>query len=795
LRSDADLTFHLTFNALEQSRSVDSSDMLPDTSRERRRMNWRPNLGSQWPGAEPLSGRAVLAFAIVTLGIFWFSFFRNQDCLMFGSDGAWYRTMFAYEAVNQLAYSQTGVDALSGNFDAWYPLSPGFLLPHALAMLVGATVPGKTFIYLVFGAFLAFCIYILARTVRTGAAIGLTAGLSMPILAGAGLINRLAQFYPLFQVNPYWFESTGLGCLIVAAFWAMDGKDGWLRTALLVVAPTLGVVIATLALAPHVLFMVPIVGVYAAGSFLTVRRFADLLPRIAAGLLITVAAASLGVLTYYYGLIGYAAFRFFPDEIHHEMMYGDWIPLSTMFWTAFATSHIGAWVISLGIVGALWSVFAGSGRIRALAITHLIATILFLAIAYWLMFFTTTYRGSYPVYFETGIWPFALIFSAITVASALRLLLSAISAALMGLTRLLEGPVNAARSLLASIGRAVGWLSGRSAALVLLAVIAAIVFHNLAAIPPVSQCLGTGFSPIRPTAVTELLRQEIALRPGEPFRGMVATIDAVEAGKPGDWFEFHNHDLSLWRETGNDHRTSGLWYFDIPTLFQYHTFTTPPYYLLLTDFLSDPTDLQFRSVIVMTRIDPAFMALWGVRFVITDNDAQSGREVARLPTDHLGTLRVIELPHPNLGDYSPVEVAHADDFAAALRVMHQADFDGRRIVVTEQRFDPTLVPAHDVELIYTKEGLHLKAESAGQSVLVLPAQYSHCWTAGGTGEPRLFRANAAQLGVNFSGKLDVNLVFRFGPILAGTCRVEDLHDMERLRVSQARAVPREHAPH
>jgi hypothetical protein len=114
------------------------------------------------------------------------------------------------------------------------------------------------------------------------------------------------------------------------------------------------------------------------------------------------------------------------------------------------------------------------------------------------------------------------------------------------------------------------------------------------------------------------------------------------------------------------------------------------------------------------------------------------------------------------------------------------------------------VPAHDVELVYTKEGLHLKAESAGHSVLVLPAQYSHCWTAQGltsqgwtsqgAGGPQLFRANAAQLGVSFTGKLDVNLVFRLGPILAGACRVEDLHDMDRLRISQARATPGAGAP-
>jgi hypothetical protein len=529
---------------------------------------------------------------------------------------------------------------------------------------------------------------------------------------------------PPGHTNPYWFESTALGCLIVAAFWAMDGKDSRWRTGLLIAAPTLCFSIATLALPPHVLFTVPIAGAYAAGSILMVRRWNDLLPRVAVGLLMIVVAATLGLLTYYYGIIGYSAFRFFPEEIHHVMVFGSWIPLSTFFWTALGTTNIGAWIISLGIAGALWSAVVGTGRIQVLAITHLIATAIYAAIAYWLVFVTTTYRGSYPVYFETGIWPFALIFSVIALGAALRLLLIAINAALLMLPRRLPGRHANIVSSLLTAGRAASWLRERSVAPVFLGVVAAIAFYNLAAIPAVSQCLGSGVWPLQPTAITEKLRQEIALRPGSPFHGIVATIDGVKAGKPGDWLDFHSHDYNLSQETGNDHRTIGLWHFDIPTLFQYHTFTTPPYYLMLTDFLSDPADHQLRSVLVMTRIDPAFMALWGVRFVIIDDDAQPGNEAARISTKNLGTLRLIELPHPNLGNYSPVEIARAADFATALRIMHEADFDARRTVVTEELFEQTLVPAHDVELIYTKEGFHLKAESAGQSLLVLPVQYS-----------------------------------------------------------------------
>lgn len=71
-------------------------------------------------------------------------------------------------------------------------------------------------------------------------------------------------------------------------------------------------------------------------------------------------------------------------------------------------------------------------------------------------------------------------------------------------------------------------------------------------------------------------------------------------------------------------------------------------------------------------------------------------------------------------------------------------------------------------------------------MLVLPIQYSHCWSVEGVGLPGLFRANLLQLGVRFRGNLDAKLAFRHGPIFAGTCRMEDLHDMTRLRIGEAR---------
>jgi hypothetical protein len=341
--------------------------------------------------------------------------------------------------------------------------------------------------------------------------------------------------------------------------------------------------------------------------------------------------------------------------------------------------------------------------------------------------------------------------------------------------------------------QAAGWLRIRSAPLVLLGVIAAVANHNLDMLrhSRPNDCTVNPWHFVRATPITDLLQQQVALRAGEPFRGMVATFAGVPPGGHGDWIKIHDADEALILDTGNDHRTIGLWNFDIPTLFQYHTFITPPYYLTVTDFLSSAADHQLRSAIVMTRINPRMLALWGVRYIITDTETTTGREVASLQTRRSGTLHLVELPNPNLGNYSPVEEVRANDFAAAMRAMHKADFDGSRTVVTmDAALDQPLLPARQVELVYTKQGFHLTATSDGHSVLILPAQYSHCWTAEGSGNPVPFRADAMQLGVSFSGKLDARLVFRLGPILAGQCRVDDLHDVERLRIDRARSATR-----
>jgi hypothetical protein len=701
-----------------------------------------------------------MLWLLAIVALLGFTFWHNQQCLSAGLDGTWYRVMLGYEAIDRPAFAQTGVDALSGSFDAYYPLQREYLLPSALSLLFADRVPGVAMTYFVYGIFLVLAIYAVGRAAGFERPIALAAGFLMTILAPPGLINYPSQLYHLFELNPHWSETTGLGLLIVAALWSLDGR-GNVRTTALAVAPTLCLCLAVLAVAPQVIFMVPMVAIYGAGSLFAVESWRDDRWRIAAGALMLAVPLLLGVAAYYFALIDYTAYRFFPAEIGHPL--GGKVGLSSLFgyWS------LGRWTIILGVVGATWSLLTMRGKPRLLGATHLAATGLFFLLGWWFAFRATDYRGSFPVYFEIGLWPYALLFAVSALVSAARLLLRVGDSLLGGV-----------------LARA----SGGSASLVLTAILASVAaFNAVAASHPQLDCHGWSTPPVRPTAITAYLARMTALAPGARFNGMVATLDGLPPDKPADWVKMADRDHRLWEESGNDHRSAGLWRFNIPTLFQYDTFITPPYYLLLTDFLASPQDHQLRSSIVMSRLDAPIMELWGVRYLITDFDTEPGKTVVELPTKDLGTLRLIELPDANLGGYSPTQVRQADDFRSGLQIMHDPGFDGRRQVVTEAAIDGALVPSTGARLVYERDGFHLTADSPGQSVLVLPIQYSHCWTVSGRGAPSLFRADLMQLGVRFNGALDAQLVFRFGPILASGCRVEDLRDMSRLDIRHARS--------
>jgi hypothetical protein len=730
------------------------------------------------PRSETVSHGATALILLIFLGILYFSFAKNENCLLFGLDGMTWRIMLHAQTVYRSLFTQTGVDPFQGSFDSWFPDRPEFLLPSGLGLLFTGSVPNTVVTYFVYGAFLLCTAYSLARTIGFVRPVALLGAFLLPIFALPGLVHTDATLYGLFNVVPHASQVVSLSILIVAAFWSL-GRRTFVPTILLVFVPALCLMIAILGQTPTVVLMVPAVGLYGGASLLDARHWRENVPRIVAAILMIVIPAGLGTVQYIYGLVGYTAYSFFSAEF--EQVRGELVFASSLF----GYHSLGRLAIPLGLIGAASTALTESGRLRMFALTHLAATGAFLGFAVIIVQFAHSYQGPSPVYFETCFWPYDLIFAAAAILAAGRTLLQWLYVSIHS-TAIIRLP----RSLLLRVARTVNALPRLD--MILLATFVALVagFNIIQAGRRDDFCPSAGFNPIRPTAMTEIMRDTIALEPGKAFNGIAATIYGLR-GKPSiSWLDFHGHDATLWRNTGNDLRIVGLWQYGIPTLFQYFSFITPPYYLLLTDFLARPRDQQVRSAFVLARINEPIMQLWGVRFVITDIDRGVSAARAELSIGNDEMIRLIEFNDVNVGDYSPTEVRRVADFRDGLAIMHDPRFDGRKILVTNAALDGPFVGATSAKLIYERDGFSLHATSLGRSVLVLPIQYSHCWTVSGSGHPGLFRADLMQLGVTFTDSVDARLVFRFGPLFAGECRIEDLHDMRALRVEDARQVSR-----
>jgi hypothetical protein len=149
---------------------------------------------------------------------------------------------------------------------------------------------------------------------------------------------------------------------------------------------------------------------------------------------------------------------------------------------------------------------------------------------------------------------------------------------------------------------------------------------------------------------------------------------------------------------------------------------------------------------------------------------------------------VYELPHPNLGDYSPVEVMRAESAASAAELMTVPEFDFTRQVVLQVPIDKKLVRAHNVRMSLVRGGLHLSGQSEGTSLVVLPHQFSHCLRARDP-RVRLVRANLLLTGVVFAGDIDTDILFDYG-IFTPRCRRADLSDIKQLKLHiEARGSP------
>ncbi len=711
---------------------------------------------------------SVVLFFFVFVGLAFLVFSNNSSCLFFTLDGSYWAIMHDLQAISRTSFTQLGADPIQGSFDAYVPPSREYLLPNLLTMPFSGRSPDKATIYTIYAASMILSVYLLARALRVDRTPALFAGLLCPLFTLPMFIGSLPASYPVYALAPHTAEVTSLTLLTLACFWALEGET-FFHSVLLALAALFCTIWMVLSSTSAIILSIPTLLFFGVASLLSARRWQHDVARILVAVLIFITLAALGVFGYTYSLYKYTATSFFSDEFLN--------PRSNLYFASViyhGDSHgspIGRLIAAAAFAGAVYSAITGLGRLRLFALAYLVYTVIFHVLAFGITKWFDSYAGPSPIYFEFILWPLNILFATIAFFAAID--------AVVFFALFVTGRRRA-------VWRFSAW--NRSFLRYSFPGIVSLwLITGNASAAPTDRCDGLKqFSPISPTPITEYLRQTIAFHPGSPFRGLVATFTGYQQKSGVSLHDLIPYDLETWEKTGNDHRTVGLWRYNIPTLFQYSSFTTPAYYLMLSRFLSRPEDKQMRAMIVLTRPDERMLKLLGVRFVIADFEPGFGTSRATLPVSGQQALRLIELDDFNRGQYSPTTVINARDFRSALDFMRDPSFDGAHMVVTDATLPETLQAAGSVELKVEKYGLSIRADSSGQSILVLPAQFSHCWSVHGDGDPVLFRADIMQLGVSFKDRLDASLVFHYGPILAGHCRLKDLRDMERFDLRGAR---------
>ncbi len=232
------------------------------------------------------------------------------------------------------------------------------------------------------------------------------------------------------------------------------------------------------------------------------------------------------------------------------------------------------------------------------------------------------------------------------------------------------------------------------------------------------------------------------------------------------------------KAVGNDHRTIGLWYYDIPTLVEFSQTLTPLIFAVVKRYLSYPDDPQYRNILHMRRPDLTILRLLGVRYVIADGP-QPAAGMRRVLESSAGSenLAVDEVPAPNLG-VSPIEISPLEMNRSALEWLGDPahDFTAEALLAGDN--PGPLVPAASIGIVVEKGGIRVRATSPGKSLVVIPFQFSHCLraSAGNTAAPELRRADLLLTGVLFEGELDTTIKYRQGPFEGVSCRIRDLQE-------------------
>ena len=686
----------------------------------------------------------LVAFSVCAM----IAFARNINALFYHFDGSY----LLVDARDQLKFGQPSFE-YSNNFlqsigNIQFPQNARLLPFYWPIGWFSDTQTAKVACYLIIAAIVFATAYGLARLLSQPQAVALAAGWILGVLTTPFV--PAPYFYPLLGVAP---DYVVIVAAPVVAFWLVD-RAGRSPSLLANVMAALGLAALAFYLLAAASLILPLLAVgmlpYVVLALVLERNRSELLRKLAVLAAVAVIALLLRWPWYVLGLFLSTAPNIFPGDF--LAIYSDGIYASVLFhYGSFGLA--GPLLVLSSVLGAFLSLRSADPRLRvaawillALVATFLVAGVALSSVPHWIF--------PPPIYFEGAAWPLYAMFSAITLNLGLNFIAGRIAA--------LKPRTVPQFILLASVF-----------------VLAAVFVVRR---PPTA--LGYPFPP-RLSPVAAFLRENIALDSSSSFRGRLLTAVPLKPDGGDAWPQQIRAAMDWAWTAGNDEMSVGLWYYRIPTLFEYNQFTSPAFHALIKRTLQRPPIVHERNITILTYPDVHVLKLLGVRYVLTPQpDGSLGEQ--RATENRAGEpWGLIELSKPNLATYSPTSIETRRDLSSMLDFVVDDSIDLSKQAVAQEQVPGPLTPVRAVALSMAGKDLRVVADSADRSLIVVPVEFSHCLELiethpGQAGGATTLRIDGLLTGIVFAHHIDAVLSFRIGPLHNPTCRWADYRDLKAL---------------
>ena len=221
----------------------------------------------------------------------------------------------------------------------------------------------------------------------------------------------------------------------------------------------------------------------------------------------------------------------------------------------------------------------------------------------------------------------------------------------------------------------------------------------------------------------------------------------------------------------------------IPMLNDYSHNLSPLAYRFQKEFFWDENYEQIRNNFKFGALNLDLYEMLGIKYLVAQQlQDSSGNAFGKLMSSEFKekslqkNYEIIELEEPNLGNYSPTNITVVANLESVYKEIKLLDLKQNLVLF----FDPkmNLQPARASKVTVVDGDLRVVASSGGDSVLLLPFEFSSCINFEENSENSNFiraeLANGLLTAVFFSKDLDITVSYRLGLFENQDCRLTDL---------------------